>query len=92
MIIIVIMMIASYIRDDVRIVYSLAIYDAIFFGNQPTNKAILGVRLTGPKHFLHKAKRLSNALGVSFSLVLLLQAGIIESSSNPPSTAILSLL
>ena len=49
MMIIVIMMIASYIRDDVRIVYSLAIYDAIFFGdgptNQPTNKAILGVRL-----------------------------------------------
>ena len=48
MMIIVIMMIASYIRDDVRIVYSLAIYDAIFFGNgrtnQPTNKAILGVR------------------------------------------------
>ena len=49
MMIIVIMMMASYIRDDVRIVYSLAIYDAIFFGNgptnQPTNKAILGVRL-----------------------------------------------
>ena len=92
MMMIILILTASYIWDDVRIVYALAIYDAIFFDNQPTNKAILGVRLTGPKHFLHKAKRLSNALGVSFSLVLLLQAGIIESSSNPPSTAILSLL
>ena len=48
MMIVIIILTASYIRDDVRIVYALAIYDAIFFGNgptnQPTNKAILGVR------------------------------------------------
>ena len=30
---IIIILTASYIGDDVRIVYALAIYDAIFFGN-----------------------------------------------------------
>ena len=39
---IIIILTALYIWDDVRIVYALAIYDAIFFGdggtNQPTNE------------------------------------------------------
>ena len=43
MLIIIIILTASYIWDDVGIVYALAIYDAIFFGNGGTNKAILGV-------------------------------------------------
>ena len=58
MMIVIIILTASYIRDDVRIVYALAIYDAIFFGNertnQPTNKAILGVRFVCTfLYFLH---------------------------------------
>ena len=40
---IILILTASYIWDDVRIVYALAIYDAIFFGDGGTNKAILGV-------------------------------------------------
>ena len=43
MMIIIMMMIifiltASYIRDDIRIVYALAIYDAILFGNERTDQ------------------------------------------------------
>ena len=50
--IVIIMMIASYTNDDddhhhddriVHIVHVLAMYNAIFFGNGRTNKAILGV-------------------------------------------------
>ena len=41
--IVIIILTASYIWDDVRIVYALEIYDAIFFGDGPTDKAILGV-------------------------------------------------
>ena len=49
MMMIIIILTASYINtgDDVHIVYALAIYDAIFFGNGRMDKAILGVRWTG---------------------------------------------
>ena len=52
MMIVTMMMIASYTNDDdrhrddyriVHIVYALAMYVAIFFGDGGTNKAILGV-------------------------------------------------
>ena len=47
MMMIIIILTASYIVDDVRIVYALAIYDAIFVGDERTDgltdKAILGV-------------------------------------------------
>ena len=47
MMMIIFILTALYIGDDVRIVYALAIYDAIFFGDGRrdwgTNKAILGV-------------------------------------------------
>ena len=43
MMMIIFILTASYIWDDVRIVYALAIYDAIFFGDGPTDKGILGV-------------------------------------------------
>ena len=43
MVMMIIIFTASYIGDDVRIVYALGIYDAIFFGDGGTDKAILGV-------------------------------------------------
>ena len=47
MMMIIFILTASYIWDDVRIVYALAIYDAIFFGDGGTeggtNKAIVGL-------------------------------------------------
>ena len=43
MMMIIFILTASYIWDDVRIVYALAIYDAIFFGDGGTDKEILGV-------------------------------------------------
>ena len=56
MMIVIVLMTASYTNDDdddhhddriVHVVYALAMYDVIFFGNEwtdgPTNKAILGV-------------------------------------------------
>ena len=38
MLIIIIILTASYIWDDVRIVYALTIYDAIFFGDGRTDE------------------------------------------------------
>ena len=39
---IIIILTASYIGDDVRIVYALAIYDAIFFGSGRTDGLSMG--------------------------------------------------
>ena len=58
MMIVIRMMIASYTNDDdrhcddyciVHIVYALAMYVAIFFGDGRRNKAILGVGCTNVK-------------------------------------------
>ena len=66
MMIVIVMMIASYTndadrhRDDDRIVHTLTIYGAIFFGNGRTNKAILGVGCEMPWNTLQDVSNLSN--------------------------------